>query len=170
MLRSLGSIPSCEIDISTCEHFNLSGVCQETARQVVAHAATALERARLWDRWRSLDKNLDGYARRRSTRTAVVVVPLHLNWSQPYRQFKLSDRDLRARLYEIVLREGEVINSTLEGWPERGPRLQQKGPTFRPRGGSCCRPFPAMAGLAAGKRGKAPVCVSADQGPSSVRV
>ena len=42
-------------------------------RQVVAHAATGAERARLWDRWRSLDKDLDGYARRRPTETAVVV-------------------------------------------------------------------------------------------------
>jgi hypothetical protein len=31
-------------------------------------------RARLWDRWRSLDTNLDGYAGRRSTETAVVVL------------------------------------------------------------------------------------------------
>jgi deazaflavin-dependent oxidoreductase (nitroreductase family) len=43
-------------------------------RQVVAHAATGQERAQLWDRWRSVDKNLDGYARRRSTETAVVVL------------------------------------------------------------------------------------------------
>ena len=43
-------------------------------RQVVAHAATGLERAQLWDRWRSVDKNLDGYARRRSGQTAVVVL------------------------------------------------------------------------------------------------
>jgi deazaflavin-dependent oxidoreductase (nitroreductase family) len=43
-------------------------------RQVVAHAATGQERAQLWDRWRSLEKNLDGYARRRSTQTAVVVL------------------------------------------------------------------------------------------------
>jgi deazaflavin-dependent oxidoreductase (nitroreductase family) len=43
-------------------------------RQVVAHAATGQERARLWDRWRSLDKNLDGEAARRSTQTAVVVL------------------------------------------------------------------------------------------------
>ena len=42
--------------------------------QVVAHAATGQERAQLWDRWRSLDKNLDDYARRRSTQTAVVVL------------------------------------------------------------------------------------------------
>jgi transcriptional regulator with XRE-family HTH domain len=37
---------------------------------------------------------------------ATITLPLHLNWSQPNRQFKLSDRDQRARLYEIVLREG----------------------------------------------------------------
>jgi F420H(2)-dependent quinone reductase len=43
-------------------------------RQVVAHAATGAERTQLWDRWRALDKNLDGYARRRSTQTAVVVL------------------------------------------------------------------------------------------------
>jgi deazaflavin-dependent oxidoreductase (nitroreductase family) len=43
-------------------------------REVVAHAATGQERALLWDRWRSIDKNLDGYARRRSTQTAVVVL------------------------------------------------------------------------------------------------
>lgn len=45
-------------------------------REVVAGAVTGQERARLWERWRSLDKNqdLDGYARRRSTQTAVVVL------------------------------------------------------------------------------------------------
>jgi len=42
--------------------------------EVVAHVATGQERARLWELWRSLDKNLDGYARRRSTQTAVVVL------------------------------------------------------------------------------------------------
>jgi deazaflavin-dependent oxidoreductase (nitroreductase family) len=42
--------------------------------EVVAHAATGQERARLWDLWRSLDKDLDAYARRRSTQTAVVVL------------------------------------------------------------------------------------------------
>ena len=41
---------------------------------VVAHAATGQERARLWDRWRVLDQDLDAYARRRPTETAVVVL------------------------------------------------------------------------------------------------
>jgi F420H(2)-dependent quinone reductase len=44
------------------------------AGEFVARAATGQERARLWDRWRSVDKDLDGYARRRSTETAVVVL------------------------------------------------------------------------------------------------
>jgi deazaflavin-dependent oxidoreductase (nitroreductase family) len=43
-------------------------------REVVAHAATGPERARLWGRWRSVEEYLDGYARRRSTETAVVVL------------------------------------------------------------------------------------------------
>jgi len=43
-------------------------------REVVAHVAIGQERVQLWDRWRSLDENLDGYARRRSTETAVVVL------------------------------------------------------------------------------------------------
>jgi len=42
--------------------------------EVVAHAATGQERTQLWDRWRSLDKNLDAEAARRSTPTAVVVL------------------------------------------------------------------------------------------------
>ena len=33
-------------------------------------------------------------------------LPLQLSWSQPRREFDLSDRRLRARVYEIVLREG----------------------------------------------------------------
>jgi F420H(2)-dependent quinone reductase len=41
---------------------------------VVARAAAGPERARLWDRWRALDKDLDGFAARRSTETAVVVL------------------------------------------------------------------------------------------------
>ena len=44
-------------------------------REVFAHAATGQERARLWDRWRSVDKNLDGYARLRSQTAVVVLEP-----------------------------------------------------------------------------------------------
>jgi transcriptional regulator with XRE-family HTH domain len=37
---------------------------------------------------------------------AVVELPLHLNWSDRGRRFDLRDRRQRARVYEIVLREG----------------------------------------------------------------
>ena len=43
-------------------------------RPVRGRAATGEERARLWDRWREVDKNLDGYAARRPSETAVVVL------------------------------------------------------------------------------------------------
>ena len=47
---------------------------RDGTRDVVAHAATGPERDRLWERWRSVDKDLDGFARYRSTETAVVVL------------------------------------------------------------------------------------------------
>lgn len=37
---------------------------------------------------------------------ATVELPLHLNWSDQGRLFDLRDRRQRARVYEIVLREG----------------------------------------------------------------
>jgi transcriptional regulator with XRE-family HTH domain len=37
----------------------------------------------------------------------TVALPLRLNWSDPGRTFDLRDRADRARIYEIVLREGE---------------------------------------------------------------
>jgi transcriptional regulator with XRE-family HTH domain len=37
---------------------------------------------------------------------ATVELPLHLNWSDVGRRFDLRDRRQRARVYEIVLREG----------------------------------------------------------------
>jgi len=41
---------------------------------VIGRAAQADERDRLWDRWRHYDKGLDGYATRRPSETAVVVL------------------------------------------------------------------------------------------------
>ena len=38
---------------------------------------------------------------------AVVRLPLHLNWSAPERVFDLGSRADRARVYEIVLQEGQ---------------------------------------------------------------
>jgi len=48
---------------------------------------------------------------------ATITLPLHLNWSEPNREFKLSERDQRARVYEIVLREGtpEDVLTYLDG-------------------------------------------------------
>lgn len=50
-------------------HLQLPG---ET-RQVRARAAEGAERDRLWDQWRTVDKDLDGWAALRPTPTAVVV-------------------------------------------------------------------------------------------------
>ena len=46
-------------------------------REVLGRAAAAEERERLWQRWRDLDENLDGYAARRPRETAVVVLEPH---------------------------------------------------------------------------------------------
>ena len=37
----------------------------------------------------------------------TVELPLRLNWSEPARRFDLRNRSDRAKVYEIVLREGE---------------------------------------------------------------
>lgn len=42
-------------------------------RDVLGRAAVGEERARLWQRWREVDENLDSYAARRPRETAVVV-------------------------------------------------------------------------------------------------
>src|SRR5688572_25674511 len=46
-------------------------------REVVGRAAVGEERERLWQRWREVDKNLDGYASRRPRETVVVVLEPH---------------------------------------------------------------------------------------------
>jgi len=43
-------------------------------RTVKGRAAEGEERSRLWNRWRQIDKKLDGYAARRSAETAVVIL------------------------------------------------------------------------------------------------
>ena len=43
-------------------------------QQMTGRAAAGEERERLWQRWRELDKNLEGYAARRPRETAVVVL------------------------------------------------------------------------------------------------
>lgn len=41
---------------------------------------------------------------------AIVVLPLHLNWSDRGRRFDLRDRRQRTRVYELVLREGQAAD------------------------------------------------------------
>lgn len=43
-------------------------------RTVTGRAAEGDERSRLWDRWREVDNNLDAYAARRPSETAVVIL------------------------------------------------------------------------------------------------
>jgi F420H(2)-dependent quinone reductase len=43
-------------------------------RDVTARVAQGDERSRLWVRWREIDQKLDGYAARRSSETAVVIL------------------------------------------------------------------------------------------------
>ena len=43
-------------------------------RLVTGRAAGGVERQRLWSRWAEIDENLDAYAARRSTETAVVIL------------------------------------------------------------------------------------------------
>lgn len=45
-----------------------------TRREVVGRAAVGDERERLWQRWREIDENLDGFAARRPRETAVVIL------------------------------------------------------------------------------------------------
>ena len=44
------------------------------ARAVRARAAQGVERSRLWARWSDIDRQLDAYAAKRSSPTAVVIL------------------------------------------------------------------------------------------------
>jgi hypothetical protein len=43
-------------------------------REIHARAAAGDERARLWQRWREMGGDLDGFATRRPSETAVVIL------------------------------------------------------------------------------------------------
>jgi hypothetical protein len=47
---------------------------------------------------------------RRLRAFAPVELPLHLNWFDRGRRFDLRDRRQRARVYELVLREGRPVD------------------------------------------------------------
>ena len=98
--------------LSAYEHGRTSPTL-ETAARVLAAAGQELttvpriefiERAIARGRTTSVPTSLPRLPLRQAL--ATITLPLHLNWSQPDREFKLSDRDRRARVYEIVLREG----------------------------------------------------------------
>ena len=55
-------------------HPDATAQTRDGARQVRARRAQGDERERLWSRWAEIDKNLDAYAARRPTETAVVVL------------------------------------------------------------------------------------------------
>ena len=55
-------------------HPDATAQTRDGARAVRAHRAQGPERERLWARWAEIDKNLDAYAARRPTETAVVVL------------------------------------------------------------------------------------------------
>jgi deazaflavin-dependent oxidoreductase (nitroreductase family) len=55
-------------------HPDVSVDLADGSRLVTGRAASGEERELLWSRWREIDKNLDAYAARRSTETAVVIL------------------------------------------------------------------------------------------------
>jgi deazaflavin-dependent oxidoreductase (nitroreductase family) len=56
------------------DHPDAVAQTRDGARQVRAHRAQGEERERLWARWSEIDKDLDDFAARRPTETAVVVL------------------------------------------------------------------------------------------------
>ena len=55
-------------------HPDATAQTRDGARPVHARRAQGPERVRLWSRWADIDTNLDAYAARRPTETAVVVL------------------------------------------------------------------------------------------------
>lgn len=55
-------------------HPEAGAVLKTGTRRVRGRAATGEERERLWQRWRASNPDLDGYASRRPTETAVVIL------------------------------------------------------------------------------------------------
>ena len=51
-------------------------VLPDEQRHVTGRAAEGDERTRLWARWQEIDDNLDAYASRRPSETAVVILEL----------------------------------------------------------------------------------------------
>lgn len=56
------------------EHPDALVQTRDGGRQVRARRAQGVERDRLWSRWAEIDRNLEDYASRRPTETAVVIL------------------------------------------------------------------------------------------------
>ena len=63
-------------------HPDITVQTRDGVRAVHAHRAEGGERERLWSRWASVDSNLDAYAARRPSQTAVVVLEPRQDGSQ----------------------------------------------------------------------------------------
>ena len=57
-----------------CRPTPMLGATWPTGRLVTGRVAHGEERGRLWSRWAEVDENLDAYAARRATETAVVIL------------------------------------------------------------------------------------------------
>jgi deazaflavin-dependent oxidoreductase (nitroreductase family) len=55
-------------------HPNATVQLADGPRLVKARAAAGAERSRLWAKWREVEPSLDGYAARRSSETALVIL------------------------------------------------------------------------------------------------
>jgi F420H(2)-dependent quinone reductase len=65
------------------DHPDTTVQTRDGIQTVRAHKAEGAERDRLWSRWATVDRNLDAYAARRPSETAVVVLEPCLEGSQP---------------------------------------------------------------------------------------
>lgn len=100
--------------LSAYEHGRTSPTL-ETAARLLAAAGQQLaavpkvefvERALSRGRRTRVPTSLPRLPLRQALATITFAPASDLNWSQPNREFKLAERDRRACVYEIVLREG----------------------------------------------------------------
>ena len=102
--------------LSVYEHGHKSPTLATAARVLAAsgHQLQAVPRVKFREVRTARSRTLDipGALPRLPIRQALatVVLPLHLNWTEPGRQVDLADRRQRTRAYEVVLREGRAID------------------------------------------------------------
>ena len=77
-------------------------------RQVTGRAARGDARERLWARWQEIDKNLDGFAARRSRETAVVIL------APRTRSRTQSDGGGQPRVHAVERSPAQILDLNLE--------------------------------------------------------